>query len=116
VRLRKQGRSEFEFARKTPTGADGDGIADRDDARLFMPNEPIRFRIERDPLPADRDGIPPDADARSRRFDFCGDVAPADGFIADRGRPFDAERGFGWTRYRRKIIAVAACWMVPVTR
>jgi len=97
--LQKRGWSDFELVRKNPTDADGDGIADQDDALLFTPNQPIRFRIERDPLTPERDGIPPAADARARGFDFFGvDVAPAEGFKADRGLKFEAERGFGWTR------------------
>ncbi|MEQ8787762.1 MAG: FAD-dependent oxidoreductase [Pirellulaceae bacterium] len=97
--LHKRGWSPFEFERKHPSDADGDGIADRDDALLFTPNEPIRFQIERDPQPPERDGIPPAANGSARCFDFCGgEVAAAEGFSADRGLKFGPERGFGWTR------------------
>ena len=110
--IEKRGWKQFEWQRKNPHDADGDGIDDRDDALLFTANEPIRFRIERDPLPPDRDGIPPKTTSAIRAIDFCGaGAAPAEGFTADHGEKYSERRGYGWTQdlrqnhRRRNILA-----------
>lgn len=94
------GWKPFAFARQEQGDADADGIPDHEDALLFTPNKPIRFQIERDPLPPDRDGIPPASSLPvDRSFDFCSpDKEPSTGFTADRGLRFDPRRGFGWVR------------------
>ncbi len=98
--VQQDGWTAFDWTRNSTEDADGDGILDAEDALLFTPNEPIRFEIASAPRPPDRDGIPQTMRASvARAFDFCGPPGePAQGFIADRGQRFDAERGFGWSR------------------
>ncbi len=100
MKVAERGLEAFAFRRKSPGDADADGIADRDDALLFTPNEPIVFRIGRDPLPAERDGIPLPSNERPLLvIDFCGPGGTLDaGFQADHGLTFDDQRGFGWGR------------------
>lgn len=100
TRLQQQGWKRFEFVRETPNDADGDGILDRDDALLFTANEPIEFRIEREPLTPETDGVPGEVDGMIvLAIDFCGaSIKPAKGFQQDRGEVFADSRGFGWKR------------------
>ncbi len=87
------------FQRVSPDDADGDGIPDRDDALLFTPNEPIVWAITKAELTPESDGEPGKGlkSGNARFFNFCGQgVKPAEGEEADRGRRFDAQRGFGW--------------------
>ncbi len=88
------------FSRQTAEDADGDGIADGDDALLFTPNEPIVWKVEREPLTAETDGLPPnDLSSDAHRFDFAAAGVPmAAGFKRDTGVPFDVARGHGWSR------------------
>lgn len=97
--IQRQGWSNREWSRMNPADADGDGIADRDDAFLFTPNEPIRFQIERPPLLAHEDGVPPAQvlEESIHAFDFRGPDAPsAVGYLGAHGDRFDSDRGFGW--------------------
>ncbi|MAG93418.1 MAG: hypothetical protein CMJ48_06685 [Planctomycetaceae bacterium] len=87
-----------EFVRATPTDADADGIPDRDDPLPFTAGKAVRFELSKPP--PDRDGIPPaTTDDSARTFNFCGaKTEQTPGFTNDHGRPFDAARGFGWSR------------------
>jgi hypothetical protein len=105
--VRQRGLEQFAFRRQSPGDADGDGIADRDDALPFTSNEPIVFRIEHDSVPPKHDAVPPERDGVPTQsngrpllaIDFCGpEVKSNAGFQADRGLAFDDERGFGWGR------------------
>ena len=90
------------FQRQSDTDADGDGIADADDALLFTPNAPIVWEIEVVPAEPHEDGLPPEPTAgvsEPIQINFCGARSePVDAFQADHGRVFDAARGFGWGR------------------
>ncbi|MEZ6128233.1 MAG: FAD-dependent oxidoreductase [Planctomycetaceae bacterium] len=88
------------FPDKTPTDADGDGIADIDDALPFTVNDPIVWKIERPPLTTATDGLI-DAESRigTRQFNFAAANVPlADGFQRDTGLPFSETKGHGWKR------------------
>ena len=100
TRLKEQGWGQLEFKRQTPTDADGDGILDRDDALLFTPNEPVEFRIEREPLTPETDGVPGIVDGKLiLAIDYCGaNIKPTKGFQQDGGELFDKSRGYGWRR------------------
>jgi hypothetical protein len=99
TRLQEQGWGQWEFLRQTATDADGDGILDQDDALLFTPNEPIEFRIEREPLTPKTDGVPGNVVVELvLAIDFCGaNIKPTNGFQQDRGEVFDRSRGYGWS-------------------
>lgn len=108
------GLPEQEFSRQQPDDADGDGIPDEDDALPFLEGTtPWPVEV----VPADEDGQPdplPEADSSMvRLFNFGGSpLRPAPGpagglgdgnldpnaFVIESGLPFDAERGFGWSR------------------
>jgi len=89
--------------RQSPDDADLDGIPDSEDALLFHP-EPSSWPEFKPP--AEEDGIPDDfeVDAKGiRRFNFTGEGSPeVEGFANDDGRPFDAARGYGWSRDLRQ--------------
>jgi hypothetical protein len=94
-----QGLKDRSFERKSEVDADGDGIADHDDALLFDV-KPLSWSGPA--LAANMDGIPdllekPAADVSL--FNFAGkgsqDVA---GYTNDAGKPFTKARGFGWSR------------------
>ncbi|MEZ6091223.1 MAG: FAD-dependent oxidoreductase [Pirellulaceae bacterium] len=88
------------FVRLKPDDADDDGVPDTSDPLPFTAEE---FSWRK--LPA-LDGMPDDSVlaiiqqqvAGTVSIDFCAQDSPAsDGFKADVGRPFDPERGYGWT-------------------
>jgi hypothetical protein len=87
------------YSRKSATDADGDGIADEDDALPLDPrNSSLPFR----PLPPAEDGIP---DALSnelsvaRQFNFAGrDTTAVAEFVTDHGDPLNDARDYGWSR------------------
>ncbi|HIQ22528.1 MAG TPA: FAD-dependent oxidoreductase, partial [Planctomycetes bacterium] len=85
--------------RLSPTDADGDGIPDRDDP---LPFHRGRSSWPKFTLPADQDGHPDPLPAAARgvqAFNFTGPGSPSvAGFTNDCGLPFDASRGFGWSR------------------
>ena len=83
-------------ARKTKLDADGDGIADANDALPFTVGS-ISWQVEpnRDGLP---DQTPPFAKG-ARAFNFTSAKGPeAEAFTNDSGASFDEEKGFGWRR------------------
>ncbi|MBD3673993.1 MAG: FAD-dependent oxidoreductase [Planctomycetaceae bacterium] len=98
--VQQQGWDAFAFERKSPSDVDGDGIADSDDALLYTPNEPITFKIDREPLTPETDGLPRAVEEESLfAVDFCGPgVKPASGFQQDRGERYSEKRGYGWSR------------------
>ena len=87
------------YSRSTDTDADGDGIADLDDA---LPLDPFNARPPIPPLPPDVDGLPdalPDSLSLVKQFNFAGPNAPIEaGFITDHGDVFSVDRGYGWHR------------------
>ena len=99
------------FPRQDPSDADGDGILDEDDALPFLAG-PTQWPVEI--VPPDEDGHPdplPHARSRAvRQFNFGGSplksatatVPDHPGVVTefriDSGLPFDAVRGFGWSR------------------
>jgi len=90
---------ERPFERLDPRDADRDGIADQDDP-LPLLAAPSSWPDQT--LPRETDGHPdqkPGAHPDEKLVNFAGPGAkPAAGFVTDDGRPFDAARGFGWTR------------------
>lgn len=101
-RVREEGWSHFGIVRKGKLDADGDGIPDQDDALLFTPNRPIVFEVEKPQALPDRDGIPEKSAAKNpstRFYNFCGSgIHSEKGGMADTGKPFTADRGYGWSR------------------
>ncbi|HJN12617.1 MAG TPA: FAD-dependent oxidoreductase [Pirellulaceae bacterium] len=98
------------FPRQDPIDADGDGILDEDDA-LPLQAGATQWPVEI--VPPAEDGHPePLPNPRStevRQFNFGGSpmksataTAPDPGVVTefriDSGLPFDAQRGFGWSR------------------
>jgi len=89
------------FTRRSPVDADGDGIADADDA---LPLDAKNASLPMTPRPLHTDGLLDDLasdDSRrnpaERRFNFTGDDSrPIPGFTNDTGLPFDTQRGHGW--------------------
>lgn len=88
------------FPRHAVNDADGDGIADTDDALPFSVNEPIVWELERPVLTAETDGlVDVGLPSNVRRFDFASaNVPKANGFQRDIGLPFDKTKGHGWNR------------------
>jgi hypothetical protein len=95
-----RGVDRFAFARLSPEDADGDGIADRDDALLFTPNQPIEFKVEQPDLTPASDGKADWlADVTARFFNFCGpEVKLEEGETGDHGRVYTGSCEFGWHR------------------
>jgi len=93
------------------TDADGDGIADSDDA---LPLDPNNKSLPPSPVSLHEDGLINALDKTDflknteKRFNFTGKGSkPVPGFLADHGLPFEANRGYGWSRdisqsYRRR--------------
>ncbi len=61
-----KGMDTLAFPGKDSSDADGDGIADRDDALLFTPNSPIVFTIEKQHPPNTIGQTQPDRDLQRR--------------------------------------------------
>lgn len=87
------------YARQSATDADGDGIADRDDA---LPLDAENAALSIAPVSPSGDGLPdnlPEGLVVVKQFNFAGrDVPAVDGFTHDHGEAFDAARGYGWRR------------------
>lgn len=90
------------WKRVAPLDADGDGIEDGDDPTLFTPAAPAVWKVEIEPATPETDGLPEPqevTDRFQRQFNFTAPGArQVEGFTNDSGQPFDASRGFGWTR------------------
>ena len=83
--------------RKAADDYDGDGIADRDDALLFTPNEPVVWAVRQVPVTPATDGMPEEVSDGEQRFDFGPDSGkPAKAWQRDSGGLFNEERGYGW--------------------
>ncbi|MCB1089261.1 MAG: FAD-dependent oxidoreductase, partial [Verrucomicrobiae bacterium] len=87
-------------SRKAPGDFDADGISDGEDALLFVPNDPIVWKVEAPQVTPSTDGLVPEKlDKTARRFDFAPSGTPvAKGFERDFGAEFSNDAGFGWSR------------------
>ncbi len=87
------------FKRQSPTDADGDGIADGDDA-LMLSSQTTSW--DDFVLAPEIDGNPDQIDIKNGRvwrFNFTGKESKAvEGFTNDNGLPLNKKRGFGWSR------------------
>jgi len=87
------------YSRKGATDADGDGIADRDDA---LPLDPKNKSLPIRPRAPDVDGLPdelPKDLSVVKQFNFAGrDTVSVANFTTDHGDVFIDEREYGWSR------------------
>ena len=95
--------------RKSPTDADGDGIADQDDPTPFTSALPVVWKVEAPPPPkltSKTDGLPdalPQNAADVRGFNFAGPKTKrVSGFTLDSGVAFTSAAGFGWRKAIRQ--------------
>ncbi|MCA8992137.1 MAG: FAD-dependent oxidoreductase [Planctomycetaceae bacterium] len=87
---------ELEFDNSHPGDRDADGIPDIEDP---LPYSAASSTWPEFKLPEDQDGIPEDVEGKVQHINFAGaNVRKVDGFLHDAGQPFDAQRGFGWSR------------------
>ena len=87
------------FPRQTATDADGDGLADRDDA---LPLDAKNSSLPLHPVPPNENGLPeplPKGFVLVRQFNLAGEqTETVKGFATDIGAVFDSKRGHGWKR------------------
>ena len=89
------------WLRKSLLDADGDSIADLEDALLFTSNSPIEFKVAEPPKPEPHaDGMPGKVTGHRvvRQFNFGGEAAHVNGYVLDTGAAMDRDRGHGWGR------------------
>ncbi len=112
------------YQRLSQHDADGDGVADRDDALPFDSSN-VSFPVPS--LSADSDGVPSEITSEDnviQQFNFAGtNTPPVVGFVQDTGEQFADDRGFGWqrsvianNRWRHKTATLADTYLFTRTR
>lgn len=94
-----KGLPEKPWNRKSPRDADGDGLTDLEDPLPFNADSTSWPTAK---LPPGQDGVPvalPQTAELVHQWDFTGKSHPAiKGYSKETGDPFDAKRGWGWSR------------------